>query len=117
MSNTDKTKTRPVVAFTAGTALGTASIIDTSGWDYMTLYSQHGGTGGSRTISVYVNAGTRAGTAATTFPDAVLIGSKNSDQAGAGTPVWNCGSLTDQALISYGTSTNSSFTVSYVMRD
>ena len=115
MSTTEKTKTRPVIAFTAGTALGTSSIIDTSAFQNMSLYSIHGGTGGSRTVSVWVNAGTQSGTAETTLPSAVLIGSKNSDYDGAGTPVWNCGTLTDQAIIAYGTSTDSSFTTSYVM--
>lgn len=111
-------KTRgAIVVSSAGTALGTTSIIDTSAWEFMQLTSIHGGTGGSRLTSVYVNGGTQDGTAATTFPNAIFVGSGVSDQAGAGTPVWICGSLTHQAIITYGTSTNSSFSLACKMFD
>lgn len=118
MTDIVKTKTRPAWAIISqGTALGTSSIIDTTAWQSMQLMAFHGGTGGSRTISVYVNGGTQMGTAATTLPNPIFVGSANSDQAGAGTPTWICGSLTDQAVVSAGTSSNSSFSVSYVLFD
>lgn len=118
MSIDKKTKTRPKFAVaSAGTALGTSSIIDTSAWKKIQVMALHGGTGGSRNIGVVVNAGTQEGTASTTLPNPVLVGSQTSDQAGAGTTNWVYGSLTDQAIINYGTSSNSSFSVSYVLLD
>jgi len=80
----------------------------------MQVMNIHGGTGGSRTVKVYVNAGTQMGTLATAFPNPIFVGSGNSDQAGAGTPIFICGSLTDQAIITYGTSTDLSFSTSYM---
>jgi len=116
MTRDIETKMYPVVLVSsAGTALGTSSIIDTSAFQSMQLMNIHGGTGGSRTISVYVNAGTQWGTAATTLPNATFVGSGNSDQAGAGSLVWHCGSLTHQAIVRYGTSSNLSFSLSYVL--
>ncbi len=116
MTRDIETKMYPVVLVSgAGTALGTSSIIDTSGWQTVQLMNIHGGTGGSRTIGVYVNAGSQWGTAATTLPNATFVGSGNSDQAGAGSLVWHCGSLTHQAVVSYGTSTNGLFSISYML--
>src|SRR5665811_563273 len=117
MATYDKNKTRPVWAvISTGTALGTcAGVIDTSAWNSMTLFCAHGGTGGSRTASVYANAGTVPGTSVTAFPDAALIGTNTSAFGGLG--FWNCGSLTDQAIIVYGTSTDLSFSISYLMHD
>ncbi len=110
-----KTKTRPIVLVSGqGTALGTSSIVDTTGWQNLQLMNIHGGTGGSRTISIYVNGGTQVGTAATTLPNPVWVGSGNSDQAGLGAVVVHVGSLTDQTIVSYGTSTNSSWSLSYI---
>lgn len=119
MSVYDIEKTVPVWAVTsAGTGLGTCSaIVDTSAWNTMQVMCIHGGTGGSRDVLVWGNAGTQHGTGVTTFPDAILLGSKNSDQAGAGTPLWQVGSLTQQAIITYGTSSDSSFRISYTMHD
>ena len=116
MTTTEKTKTRPGLLFDGqGTALGTSAIIDTSSFQYMQLMAIHGGTSGSRTVGVYINAGTQTGTAATTFPNAMLVGSRNSDRAGAGIPVWLCGSLTDQAIVTIGTGLAPSFSLTYLM--
>jgi hypothetical protein len=113
-----KTKTSPAFIVTSqGTALGTSSIIDTSGWMFIQLMAQHGGTGGSRTITVYANGGTIMGTSATAMPDLVFIGSANSDQAGAGSPVFTVGSLTNQAVVAMGTSSNASYKLSYMLFD
>lgn len=112
MSDERIQKTRNVVVVnSAGTALGTTAIIDTSAWEFMQIQHLHGGTGGSRLTTVYVNGGTKNGTAATTFPDAVFVGSGVSDFDGEGTPTFHVGSLTHQAIISYGTSSNLSFSV------
>lgn len=112
-------KEKPVWAVvSAGTALGTASaIIDTSGYEFMQVMSHHGGTGGSRTLTIAANCGTQYGTAVTTLPDAKNITTFTSDFAGLGAPIGICGSLTHQAVIGYGTSSNSSFSVSYKLFD
>jgi hypothetical protein len=116
MTTTEKTKTRPVFAVAStGTALGSAGPFDSSAFQYAQIMSVHGGTGGSRTVSCWINSGTQFGTAATTFPDAILVGSRNSDKAGAGTPCWLVGSLTDQMLVTWGTSSDLSFSISYMM--
>ena len=119
MSKDRITKDHPVIAAASvGTALGTCTgVIDTSAWNSMQVNCIHGGTGGSRTVNVYINAGTRQGTLATTFPEALSAASKTSDYAGLGNPVFVCGSLTDQAIITYGTSTNLGFTISYLGLD
>ena len=119
MSIDNKTKTRPVFAVAStGTALGTAtSIIDTSAWKSMQVMSIHGGTGGSRIVSVYANAGTQTGTSVTAFPNPILVGAGTSDFAGLGSVYFVCGSLTDQAIITFGTSTNLSFSASYILFD
>lgn len=116
MTTEIKTKTRPSFAVAStGTALGTCSaIIDVSSWQYLQVMSIHEGTGGSRTVSVYVNPGSAFGTASTTLPNPTFVGSGNSDQAGAGSPIFTVGSMTDQAIITYGTSTNSSFSITYI---
>lgn len=116
MTTSAKTKTRPAFLFAnQGTVLGTSAVIDTSSWQFMQLMSIHGGTSGSRTIQVYVNGGTQIGTSATTFPNPVWVGSRNSDQAGAGYATWICGSLTDQAIVTTGTGLSPSFSLSYLM--
>lgn len=114
MTREIESKMPTVIAFASqGTGVGTSSIIDTSAWQAVQIMALHGGTGGSRTINVFANAGTQYGTASTTMPNLVFVGSANSDFAGAGSPVWHCGSLTHQAIMTVGTSSNSSFTVSY----
>jgi hypothetical protein len=116
MTTTAKTKTRPMYLFESqGTALGSAGPIDTSSFQFAQFMSIHGGTSGSRTISVYANCGTTPGTSATTMPNLVFVGSRNSDQAGAGYPVWICGSLTDQAIVTTGTGLSPSFSLTYLM--
>lgn len=115
MTTEIKTKEAPVYAFAAqGTVVGTSGVIDTTGWQNMQVMAVHGGTGGSRTVSCWINAGTEAGTAATTMPNLLLAGSRNSDYAGLGTAMWLCGSLTRQSVITVGSSSNSSFDVTYM---
>ncbi len=111
-------KTSPqVIIDSAGTALGTSSIFDSTGWKQMQVMSIHGGTGGSRTIIVYVNGGTQKGTSNVTFPNPLQVGTANSDYAGLGDVVWQCGSLTDQFIVTYGTSTNLGYSCSVMFYD
>lgn len=119
MSTFDKVKDKPVwAAISVGTALGTcAAIIDTAAWNTIQIHSKHGGTGGSRDVSVYCNIGTVPGTSVTAMPDLLFIGSINSDFAGAGNPIARIGSLTHQTIITYGTSTDLSFSLSYQLGD
>ena len=112
MTTEIKTKTAPAVALALSTDAGSSSVIDTSGWQYMQLMTW--GTTGSVVTSVHVNPGTTAGTAATTMPDLLFVGSAVSDGAEAGNPVWHCGSLTMQAVITHGT-TAGTFNTSYIM--
>ena len=119
MTRDNKLKDKPVYAvISTGTALGTAtSIIDTSGYENIQVMALHAGTGGSRTLLLYANAGTQYGTSSSTLPNPILVGSKTSDFAGLGTPVWVCGSLTHQAVLCFGTSSNLSFSASYKLFD
>lgn len=114
MTDFTPTKKGPYVAISSvGTGLGTSSVLDTSGFQNMQLMAFHAGTGGSRVIKVHVNGGTQIGTSSTAFPNPIFVGSAKSDYAGAGSITWHCGSLTKQAIIEYGTSSDSSFSVTY----
>ena len=105
-------KNRPVVGLT-GAAAGTSGIIDTSGYLMMQLICF--GTTGSCNANVYINAGTRTGTLATTMPECVFSGSTKATGTG-GPTIKNINGLTDQAIITHSSITGT-YVTSYVLTD
>ena len=113
MSKDNSIKSRPELAIVGGTAAGTSSFIDTSGYTSMYLYSI--GTTGSATSNVWVNTGTDMWSGTVLSAQMVLAGSVTAGGTGI-SAIGNIAGLTDQAIITHST-INGSYTTSFVLHD
>lgn len=114
MSQVDKPKTVITVALDSGTALGTSSIIDSSGYKALRAYGWTTATdNGSALLSVYGNFGTSTWSG-TTCSDACFMGSCKPI---TGLPASVCVTgIPDRAFITKGTGAVS-FAASWVLTD
>lgn len=104
---------RSVCVIADGTAAGTSGVLDTSGYKYVDIYTI--GTTGSCTTNVYTNAGTLAGTSATTMPYLVLIGSHTAVGSSGGEQQTTGIATANQGIVTHSdiTGTYSTFVVEH----
>lgn len=113
MSTDNSIKTSPKIAIAGGTAAGTSSIIDTSGFTSMYMYSI--GTTGSCTSNVWVNFGTAPWSGTVLSAQVVLVGTQTA--GGTGISAYsNIAGLGNQAIITQST-INGTYTTSYILHD
>ena len=111
MAYDDKAKLKTEIAIAGGVAAGTSSIIDTSAYKSARLMTW--GTTGSCTSNLYSSIGTTVGTAATTMPAFILLGSHRSDGTGVFKSTAVSG-LTGQAIITHSSITGTYHTSYYL---